>query len=357
MIKMNNMIDKKQTTFEKIGDMLSQIGKAFVPKRFRPDLRTYLLKAGIPEVPYQFFGILFYVAILAAWITWSVTNFYSIIENLSIGLVGLLAFLFWVIAMFIFVIIIIAGFYFSTNMKIYQRIKVIEDNLPDYLVLVSTNLKGGLSFEKSLWSSIKPEFGILSEEVSIVSKRVMTGTDLTDALLELSQKYDSPSLRRTLNIIIGEIESGGEVAKVLDQIIENLRKTRNIKDEMAANTLMFTIFIGVIVVFISPLLFALALNLLKILVNVSAQVAPALKSSAMGGGGFTMKEISIDVDEFKGFSVLAISIISIFSSMILSIIQKGDIRGGIKYVPFFLATAIFFYFMFITVLGGLFNFF
>jgi len=353
---MVEQIEKKQTFGEKIGDVLSQIGKAFVPKRFRPDLRAYLLKAGMPQVPYKFFGILFYVAILAAWITWSATQFYSIIKDLSIGLVGLLAFAFWLVAMLVFVAIIMAGIYFSINMKIYQRTKVIEDNLPDYLVLVSTNLKGGLSFEKSLWSSIKPEFGILSEEMSIVSKRVMTGSDLSDALLELSQKYDSPILKRSLNIVIGEIDSGGQIAKVLDQIIDNLRKTKNIKDEMSANTLMFTIFIGVIVIFISPLLFALALNLLKILVSVSSQVAPALKTSSVGMG-FSMNEISIDVDEFKGFSVSALAIISIFSSMILSIIQKGDIRGGIKYVPFFLASAVFFYFLFITVLGGLFNFF
>jgi len=350
-------IEPELSSIEKVKEVLGQIGKAFVPKGLRANLRAYLAKAGIQEVPYTFFGILFYVAIIAAWIVWTITGFYGIISEFSIGMVGILSFLFWVVTMLLFVSIIIAGIYFSINMKIYQRTKLIDDKLPEYLILVSTNLKGGLSFDKSLWSSIKPEFGILSEEMGMVSKRVMTGTDLSEALLELARKYDSPTLKRNLNIIIGELESGGEVAKVLDQIIENLRKTKMIKDEMSANTLMFTIFIAAIVIVISPLLFALAFNLLQILVGISNQVAPALANSASTGAmSLNIKKIDISVDEFKAFSVLALAIISLFSSMILSIIQKGDIKGGLKYMPFFVASSVILYLIFMTTLNGLFNF-
>lgn len=335
---------------------LEEIGKAFVPKRFRPGLRSYLLKAGISQVPYKFFGILFYMAVLTTGGVYLLTNFYSTISSQPLLLIFLFVFLFWLISISLFSMIIIAGIYFYFNMKIYNRIKIIEDNLPDYLVLVSTNLKGGLSFEKSLWNSIKSEFDILAEEMSIVSKRVMTGNDLVEALMELAAKYESPTLKRTLNIIIGEVESGGQVAHVLDQIIENLRKTKMLKNEMAANTLMFTIFIGAIVMIISPLLFALAFNLVNILISVSAQIGPSLQSAATSGLSFQINEISIDVDEFKTFSVLSLSVIAIFSSMILSIIQKGDIKGGIRYVPFFLAVTLLLYFVFLTVLSGFFSF-
>ena len=41
---------------------LEEFGKAFVPKRVIPYLREYLLKAGINEVPYRFFGALFYLS-------------------------------------------------------------------------------------------------------------------------------------------------------------------------------------------------------------------------------------------------------------------------------------------------------
>lgn len=336
---------------------LEEIGKAFIFKKWRPGLREYLQKAGITDVPYSFFGGLFFVGIVATFIFWLSTNFYASIKDEALLLVGLYTLLFWLIGLIASISIIIAGIYFYFNMRIFNRTKVIEDSLPDYLVLVSTNLKGGLSFEKSLWASIKPEFGILAEEMSIVSKRVMTGNDLTEALIQFGNKYDSPIIKRTINIIIGEVESGGQVAKVLDQIIENLRKTRILKDEMAANTLMFTIFIGAIVIVISPLLFALAFNLLKILISVSAQIAPAMEQAGSTGAPFKISKVGIDIDEFKTFSFLALSIIAIFSSMILSIIQRGDVRSGIKYVPFFVASSVLLYFIFMGILGGLFTMF
>ncbi|MCC7574308.1 type II secretion system F family protein [Candidatus Woesearchaeota archaeon] len=333
---------------------LEQIGKAIIPETFRAGLRVYYSKAGIREVPYKLYGILLYVALIFIGIIYFYSNFYGTINHLSPLLVGLLVFLFWAIGGLFISLIIIGALYFYLNLKIFNRVKEMDINLADYLVLVSTNLKGGLSFEKALWSAIKPEFGVLSEEMGLVSKKVMTGSELSEALKEFSEKYDSPSIRRTIDLILGQVESGGEIASVLDETIETLRKTKVLKEEMAANTLMFTIFIGAIVTVISPLLFALALNLLEILIGVSATVAPALSSSS--STPFSMNEIEINSEDFKIFSVMALTLISIFASLILSIIQKGDIKSGIKYVPLFVFVALTLYFLFLGIFGGLLSF-
>jgi pilus assembly protein TadC len=341
---------------------LEDIGKAFVPKRFIPGLRFYLARAGIMSAPYAAFGILFFVVIVILAIVFFATNFISFSGTLTsatgfgrASMVGLFVFLFWVVGGIILSAVLIAGVAFYLNMQIYNREKDIELHLPEYLVLVSSNLRGGLSFEKALWNAIKPEYGVLSDEMNIVSKKVLTGSDLSEALTEFSEKYDSPSVKRTIDLILGEIQSGGQIAKVLDQTIDSLRKTKLIKEEMVANTLMFTIFIAAIVVVISPLLFALAYNLLSILINVSAQIAPSI-STAGNVLPFKLKEITLSKDDFKMFSVAALSIISIASAMIMSMIQKGDYKGGIKYIPFFLAMSIAIYFVFATLLSGVFDF-
>lgn len=336
-------------------NFLNQIGKAIIPKTFRPELRLYYSKAGIHEIPYKSYAILLHIALVIIGIIYIASNFFGEIAHLHPLLVGLVVFLFWMIAGGLIVLITIGAIYFYLNLKIFNRVKEMDANLADYLTLVSTNLKGGLSFEKALWTAIKPEFGVLAEEMSLVSKKVMTGSELKEALQEYSEKYDSPSIKRTIDLLLGQLESGGEIAAVLDETIETLRKTKILKEEMSANTLMFTIFIGVIVTVISPLLFALALNLLHILINVSATVAPALAASS-SSMPFTMKEIEIDSEDFKTFSVLALAIISIFASLILSIIQKGDIKSGVKYVPLFLFAAIIIYFIFLSVFGGMFSF-
>ncbi len=333
-------------------EFLEQIGKAIIPKNFRAGLRVYYAKAGIRHIPYKFYAILLYAVLILIGVVYLSIDLLGYISHLNPLLVGLLVFLFWAVLGILASLVVIGGIYFYLNLKIFNRVKEMDLNLADYLVLVSTNLKGGLSFEKSLWSAIKPEFGILSEEMGLVSKKVMTGMELSDALQEFSEKYESPSIKRTMDLLLGQLESGGEIAAVLDETIETLRKTKMLKEEMAANTLMFTIFIGVIVTVISPLLFALALNLLNILIDVSATVAPALSGSSTGFD-FSIEEIAIESDDFKLFSVMALSIISIFASLILSIIQKGDIKSGIKYVPLFLFIALFFYFVFVNVFGGM----
>ena len=62
---------------------LEEFGKAFVPKRIAPNLRKYLLKAGFNEVPYKFFGFLFYISALITTIIY-IIFLYPNFKNLSL---------------------------------------------------------------------------------------------------------------------------------------------------------------------------------------------------------------------------------------------------------------------------------
>lgn len=339
-------------------NIISTIGKAAIPENSRIGLRAYVKKCGYQNVPYFLIGLGFIISLILTLYLMYFFGIFGVLSGINPIFYGLSLAVIWIIGSVAVVSIAAGGFYFYLNMKIYNRQKEMEEKLPEFLILVSTNLKGGLSFDKSLWSSIKPEFGLLSQEMSVVSKKVMTGSELTEALQEFADKYDSPTLLRTINIIVGQIESGGEVAEVLDHQIDNLRKTKKIKEEMSANTLSFTIFIGAIVIVISPLLFALAFTLLEILIDVSSQIGGAASGGGggvIGGEDVSFDEISVDEELFRSFSIAALSVISFFSSMILSIIQKGDIRGGITYMPFFIASAIIVYFILLNTFGGFFG--
>lgn len=337
---------------DKLG-IIEQFGQSLVPQKFRPSIRAYLNSAGINQRPYTFFAIMFMITMLVVGISYIYFGVYQDIKEFGPIIVSTVTFFYWLIIGGLFVAITMGGIYFYLNIKIYNRVKKIENHLIDYLIVVSTNLKGGLSFEKSLWASIKPEFGILSEEMGTVSKKVMTGTDLGEALLGFAEKYDSPVLNRNVNILISELETGGKIANVLDSIIDNLRKSRNIKNQMATNTLAFTIFIGAIVLVISPLLFALSYNLLIVLISVTDILGSATATSDIS---FSVSTIQVNPEDFEIFSILALGTISLFASMIISIIQKGDIKGGIKYLPFFLFTSTILYLFFQAILQNIFGF-
>ncbi|MBU1202008.1 MAG: type II secretion system F family protein [Nanoarchaeota archaeon] len=331
---------------------LELFGKAFVPKKLRPQLRDYLYKAGITEVPYKFFGGLFWVTLVVTYFIYFSTIFRPLSKYGAFAVL-IFTFISWFLIQSLMVVLVIFSVYFYLNIRIYNRVLNMEKHLPDYLTLVSNNLKGGLSFEKSLWLAIKSEFGVLAKEMTLASKRVLTGNDVKDSLLILSQKYDSPSLKRSLNLIIGELEAGGQIAKVMDKIVDNLKKTSALKQEMAAATVTYTIFMVAIVLFITPALFALAQQLLQIIIGVTKTI------SASGTGSnspiSSIGQSSIDPKDFKTFSIIAIGIISAFSSMIISIISKGDIRGGIKYIPLFIIIGITLFLMVSNALGGFFG--
>jgi len=323
-------------------NFLTIIGRSIIPKRIRPDLRLYVLKAGYEEVPYAMFGILFlFVSTLSYFLF--MLFFYQDLQQYGKVQFGFLTFVTFAVTMFLLIFTVFVITYFFWNVRIYKRTKELELLLPDYLTLVSTNLKGGMSFENSLWTSIKPEFGILANEIGLASKRVMTGNEVTEALIEFSMKYDSPVLRRTMQLMIGEIESGGKIVNTIDKIIMDMKKTEALKREMAASTVTYMIFIGMLITIICPVLFALSLQLFGITSSFIGNIAAT--SAGGGPGGLSVKPSGITQSDFRLFSVFAITIISVFSSMILAIIEKGTIKSGVKYIPMFLVSSQTIYFI------------
>ncbi len=331
---------------------LEEFGKAFVPKNAIPYLREYLLKAGINKVPYKFFGALFY---LSAIITGLIYIFYifPILTTYSQLILLLFSFITWFTIQISFAALFILLVYFYLDIKIFERTKQMEDKLPDFLQTVSSNLKGGMSFENSLWASIKPRFSILANEMSEVSKKVMTGYEIGKALLELSEKYNSPMLRRSVDLIISELESGGNISELIDQVVENLKRTRMLKEDMSASAVAYIIFISIIVIVIAPLLFSLSFQLLMVIMNFLTKLSAT--TTRIQALPISFSEVVVEPSSFRNFSLSAIVVISIFSSMIVSIVEKGTIKGGLKYIPIYFAGSLFFYFLFMKVIGSIFT--
>src|SRR3990167_8483559 len=303
---------------------LEEFGKAFVPKRFVHNLRKYMLKAGFHEVPYRFFGLLFYISALITTLIFIILV-YPYFKKFSLFEIYAYSFLSWFIVQIFFASLFILLVYFYLDLKIYYRTKKMEEQLPDFLQVLSANLKGGMTFEKALWNSIKPRFNVLGSEMAKASKKVMTGYEVSRALVELADKYDSLMLRRTVDLMISEVESGGNVAELVDRIVDNLKDTKALKDEMSASAIAYVIFISVIVVLISPLLFALSFHLLVLITNFMGKIAFATqRASALP---FALSKVNVNPEDFRLFSILAIFVISLFSSLIVSIVEKGDMKG------------------------------
>lgn len=320
---------------------LEEFGRAFVPERIRPVLRKHLLKAGIIEVPYKWFGALFYVSLVITYfIYFKVIYPWMQTKGIHILIFLLLTFGVWFAIQVMCIAFFILGIYTYLDIIIYNRTKKIDDVFDDFLSFVSENLKGGMSLDRALWEAIKPEFGVLSKEIQIVSKKVATGEDVEQALREFTDKYDSSMTRRAFDLIIEGVRGGGEMAPLIDKVVDNIKETKLLKADIVATNTTYVIFITFIVIVISPALFALSQQLLVVLQTLTGKIGAGVTKSAVSLP-ISFGHLTLTVDEFVLFARVSVSVVAVFSSLILSEITRGNIKGGLKYVPIFLLAAIF----------------
>ncbi|MGM5485038.1 MAG: type II secretion system F family protein [Nanobdellota archaeon] len=333
---------------------LGEFGKAFIPKSIRPRLRRYLAKAGYEEVPYRQYGFFFVFSVFVTGVA-LVGFIFPYIQDLNSLLFMLLTFVFWVAIQSAVLFVIVMLLYIHLDIKIYRRTKNMEAVLEDFLRYLSENLKGGMTFERALWRAIKPQFGILAKEISLVAKRVVTGQDVKDALMEFTEKYDSPILKRSFQLIVEGMKGGGNVAYIIDKVEKDIRETKELKQEMAAANTTYVIFIVAIVLIIAPALFGLSYNLLLVLQEIGGTISNATSSGSSSFSMMDLSDISIDPASFRMFSMGALTVISFFSSLILSIIRKGNMKDGVKYIPIFIGVSVLMYLFFRTVLSYVFS--
>lgn len=319
-----------------IMDVARKFARAFVPEGRRVDFERKLLRAGIRREPYTIMGLYFFAIIAAMLIVYfgyalrTITG-WVLAESPAVLIVLFIVYSFIYVVGFLFSVLVVSwyAFHYYVNAKTFQRTKQVEAVLEDYLRYVTENLRGGMPFQQALWNSVKPEFGVLAEEIEIVTKKVVTGTELEVALDEFTEKYDSPMLQRTFDIIAEALQGGGRVTDTLEDIITNLSSLKQLKQELVTTNMSYSIFINAIVIFITPLLFALSTQFIFILNRIGETVGDSLSGAQGGVGGFgaiNFSGASLSLDEFRMFAMAILIINSLGAVVLTTIMNKGDVR-------------------------------
>lgn len=242
------------------------------------------------------------------------------------------------------------------DLRIRQKTKEIEEALPDFLQITSSNISAGMPIDRALWFAVRPKFGALATEMETIAKSVIAGEDLQDGLRQFSDKYDSQVLKETMSLIIEGINSGGELGDLLNKISENISENKILKKEISANVATYAIFIGAASVFAAPLLLALSTQLLRVIKNITSEIE--IDSSGGGFFSFDLGEDGINIVDFEIFSMVILTITAFFSAAIISAIRKGSVKDGFKLIPAFIVVSLFIYFVsnmgFEYLMGGIF---
>jgi pilus assembly protein TadC len=243
-------------------------------------------------------------------------------------------------------ILIWGGIFFYVDYIIYKRRKEIEAVFPDFLQLTAANINAGMPIDRALWFAIRPKFGILAKEMERVAKATMVGENLNKALLDFSNKYDSVTVKRAMNLLLEGLESGGEIGDLLTRVSNNIRETEMLKKEMASSVTTYVIFISFASLGAAPFLFGLTTELIVIMTSIMSNIMVGQGGSSSGGLGSMMAGAggnSISVADFQIFAMTSICISSTFAAIIISVIQKGEVKEAFKKIPFFVGAGLVIY--------------
>lgn len=219
--------------------------------------------------------------------------------------------------------------YMRKTLERYNRIKSMEHVFPDFISLMASNLRAGMTIDRALLASARKEFAPLDAEIMQVGKDILTGGEITSALQEMGKRIRSDEIRKTLQLIVSGIRSGGNMSVLLEETANNMRERMFVKKRASSNVLMYVIFIFFAVAIGAPILFALSTVLVEIMANMFSGIDVENVSVNLP---FTISNINISTTFVFYFALVFIIASSILASLILGLVSKGEEREGFKYI-------------------------
>ncbi|MCL5101253.1 MAG: type II secretion system F family protein [Candidatus Parvarchaeota archaeon] len=221
----------------------------------------------------------------------------------------------------------------------------IEKVLPDMLMLMAANLRAGMIPENSFLASIKPEFGKLNLLLSHAAIETQGGKDFKDALTEMAGRTTSRFFKDTMRIIGEGLRSGAELHLILENLSVNILQNETIRNDMRAQVRSYALFIFLAATIAAPLLYGVSSFLITILDNISnlSSSSAQAPSSAVGlFSSFSIPQISPEL--ILIVSVSNVMITAVASAILNGILNSGNAREGMRYIPIFLLIGIVIFF-------------
>lgn len=227
------------------------------------------------------------------------------------------------------------------RMKRHYEIRRMEEVFPDFISLMSSNLRAGMTIDRALILSARKEFAPLDKEIMQVGKDILTSREISVALYDMGERIGSDEIKKTVQLLISGIRSGGNLSVLLEQTSNNMRERGFVKKRAASNVLMYIIFIFFAVAVGAPLLFSLSSILVEIMTKIFSDVPMTETATNLP---FTISSINVSLNFVIYFSASFIVVSAILASLILGLVSNGDEKDGLKYtIPLILIGLIVFF--------------
>ena len=107
-----------------------------------------------------------------------------------------------------------------------------EEQLADFLTIIASGLRAGLSFAQAVESAVGDGTGEVERQVRRALAEVQVGSTLDAALLRVAKKMSSDDLSWTIAALRIQREVGGNLSKILDTAAVTIRNRAELKREV-----------------------------------------------------------------------------------------------------------------------------
>lgn len=220
-----------------------RLGRILIREKRSRKLALQLMRAGIPLKSEEFVSIVFISTVIPSIII------FLLFRNL-----------------FAAIIVSIAGYLIPKlilKTAIQKRLNKFNLQLPDAVNIIINSLKSGLSLIQAM-ESVASEMSepISSEFERVVNEITVLGRRKEEALQNMNKRVNSDDLDLVITAIIIQSQIGGNLAEILENIVETVRDRIKIKREIKALTAQgrmsgiivasIPVFIGAFILIIDP---------------------------------------------------------------------------------------------------------
>lgn len=235
-----------------------------------------------------------------------------------------------------------------------RRAKVVENVLPSFYQLIASYMRSGMTPYQALKSASKKEFGVLKEELDIATSRALGTQSFSDALLQMTTRIKSDNLKRSTELMVRGMDSGGSLARLLEESAANLIENKSLRREIIATSRTYTLMVVFAVLIGAPLLLSISTRFNERIIDLTSQIGEGVANieeaqlSIFAGGGKI-----IDPSFLYMISILTVAITSLISSVLVGIIMEGKEKYGLKYAIIFVPVSLLFFHVFRIILGAI----
>ncbi len=235
-------LDRKQYDLMVYYQMTKQkVRKNMLTKEKNSKLETLLRRSGLPLKPEEY--------ILFKWLAAGISGFLMLLVSGNI-------------------ILMIPGFLLGllfprwyVKKKIKERVVRFNDGLPDMISTIVGSLRAGFSFQQALKAVAEEAGSPIKEEMEGVLKEMQYGASLEDSLNDLKNRMPSEDLDLMIQAILIQRQVGGNLATVLDKIVQTIRERTKIHRQISSLTAQGRL--SGIVIGLLPIILAFVLYLIE----------------------------------------------------------------------------------------------